>query len=640
MATAALHPKPDQAQTLQHRRSLPRPAVRLAVIDSRSSPYIHFSHFLGTENVSTEMTTKPVTRRLAAILVADVVGYSRLVRADEEATIHALNSLRADIVDQQIAEHSGRIFKLVGDGILAEFPSVVEAVRAAGHIQQAVPVWNANRNATQPIELRIGVNLGDVIVDGDDLHGDGVNVASRLEALAQPGGLCISDAVYEQIRDRIDLVFEYLGEREIKNIDRPVRVWRWATKGSPVESTSKRQSHAEGKPSIAVLPFANMSGDPEQEYFADGMVEDIITGLARMRWLTVIARNSTFAYKGTSPDIRKVGQELCSRYVVEGSVRKAGNQVRLTAQLIEAESGGHRWADRFDGTQDDIFDLQDKVTTGIVAAIEPSIREAEIERAKRKRPDSLDAYDLYLRALDQSYSYTPAGRDAGLSLLEAAIAVEPDYAQAHGVAAFCLQQRFLWGGRAPEDRKAALTHARAVAASRTDDGSTLAFAALALSALASDHDTARVMLDRALELNPSSATAHNAYALLTMMTNQPDKSIFHAECSLRLSPFDPLRHIPECTLAAAKLAGGEAEEALAHVRKGLDATPAFSPGLVTLALCLVRLGRMDDARSTIRRLVEIAPDTQIANLQERYLFSNTLGIDDITTDLRSAGLPE
>lgn len=585
------------------------------------------------------MTTKRVTRRLTAILVADVVGYSRLVRIDEEATIVGFNALRTEIIDKKMAEHNGRIFKLMGDGILAEFPSVVEAVQAAAKIQQELPSWNENRNAEQRIELRIGVNLGDVIVDGEDLYGDGVNVASRLEALAQPGGMCISDAVYEQIRDRTDLSFESVGERQVKNIDRPVRVWQWAGKKPSVEIKTKGKFDNAGKPSIAVLPFTNMSGDPEQEYFADGMVEDIITALARMRWLTVIARNSTFVYKGMSPDIRDVGKDLSVRYVVEGSVRKAGNSVRLSAQLIDTVSGGHLWAGKFSGDLDDVFDLQDSVTAGVVAAIEPSIREAEIERAKRKRPENLDAYDLYLRALEQSYSFTPAGRDAGLSLLEAAIAAEPDYAQAHGVAAFCLQQRFLWGGRAQSDREAALAHARAVAASRTDDAATLAFAALALSALALDHDTARVMLERALELNPSSAIAHNAYALLTMMTGEPDKSAFHSQRSLRLSPFDPLRHIPECALAAAKLSEGAVEVALAHVRKGLDATPAFSPGLVTLALCLVRLGRIEEARSAVRRLIEIAPDTRIANLQERYLFSNTLGVEKIARDLRSAGLP-
>ncbi len=586
------------------------------------------------------MAAARVPRRLAAILAADVVGYSRLIRANEEATLAVLNTLRADIIDPKIAEHHGRIFKLMGDGILAEFPSVVEAVRSAAEIQQALTERNATGAGAQRIEFRIGVNLGDVVVDGDDLQGDGVNVASRLEGVADPGGICISASVYEQVRDRIDLVFEDLGERKVKNIDRPVRAWRWAREALLTADAPKVLLPSHEKPSIAVLPFTNMSGDPDQEYFADGMVEEIITGLARIRWLTVIARNSTFAYKGSSPDVRKVGRELAVRYVVEGSVRKAGNNVRIVAQLIEAETGGQLWAERFSGSLDDVFDLQDQITAGVVAAIEPSVRKAEIERAKRKRPDNLDAYDLYLRALEQSYIYTQAGRDAGLSFLDAAIALDPNYVQAHGVAAFCLQQRYLWGGRAPADREAAVRHAEAVAAARTDDATALAFAALALSALAGRHDAALMMVDRALVQNPSSAIAHNVSALINMILGRADKSRVHAERSLRLSPFDPLRHIPECTLAVARLAAGRHEDALICVRRGLEANPVFSPGLTTLALCLVRLGRIEEARATVRRLVEIAPDTRVATLQERYLFSNGLGIDSIIADLRVAGLPE
>jgi TolB-like protein len=484
------------------------------------------------------------------------------------------------------------------------------------------------------------VNLGDVVVDGDDLQGDGINLASRLEGLAEPGGLCLSAAAYEQVRDRVDLVFEDLGEQMVKNIDRPVHAWRWAREASPTANAPNLPPSGRVKPSIAVLPFANMSGDPDQDYFADGMVEEIITGLARIRWLTVIARNSTFAYKGKSPDVRNVGRELGVRYVVEGSVRKAGGDVRITAQLVEAETGGQLWSDRFTGPLGNVFDLQDQITAGVVAAIEPSVRKAEIERAKRKRPDNLDAYDLYLRALEQSYTFTPAGRSAGLSLLDAAIALDPDYAEAHGVAAFCLQQRYLWGGRAPADREAALRHAEAVAALRSDDATTLALAALALSALGGRHDVALVMVQRALEQNPSSTTAHNASALINMLLGRPEEAEYHAGRSLRLSPFDPLRHIPESTLAVASLAAGQNEAALIHARRSLEANPVFTPGLTTLALCLVRLGRSEEARAAVRRMIEIAPDTRVANLQERYLFANGLGFDRVVADLRVAGLPE
>jgi TolB-like protein len=586
-----------------------------------------------------------VQRRLAAILAADVVGYSRLMGADEAGTRALFNSHLKDLIEPAIARQQGRIVKTLGDGILVEFLSVVDAVQCAVAIQKGMAERNAGSANDGPMIFRIGINLGDVIIEGDDIHGDGVNIAARLEGLADPGGICISGTVFDQVGRKLDLSFDDLGEQSVKNIAEPVRTYRIRIgtgedshpSTAPVE---ERPLLLPDIPSIAVLPFSNMSADPEQEYFADGMVEEIITGLSRIRWLTVIARNSTFSYKGKSPDVRKIGQELAVRYVLEGSVRKSGDRVRITAQLAESEAGGHLWADRFDGSLADVFDLQDQITSGVVAAIEPSIRKAEIERAKRKRPGNLDAYDLYLRALEQSYNYTPAGRDAGLSLLDEAISIDPNYAQAHGVAAFCLQQRFLWGGRAPADREAALIHAEAVAAARTDDATTLAFAALALSALAADHDAALVMVDRALELNPSSAIAHNVYALINMMLGLPDKSVFHAERSLRLSPLDPLRHIPECALSVAKLAVGQPEAALVHVRRGLDATPVFSPGLITLALCLVRLGRIEEARLTTSRLVEIAPDTRIATLQERYLFSNGLGIDRITEDLRLAGLPE
>ncbi len=586
------------------------------------------------------MVTERFERRLAAILVADVVGYSKLINTDEEATIAGLSRLLTEIVRPGIAERGGRIFKLVGDGVLAEFPSVIEAVRAAAELQLALAERNATAEGAQRIEFRIGVNVGDVVVDGDDLHGDGVNVASRLEALAEPGGICISASAHEQVRDRAGISFEDMGEQQLKNMDRPVRAWRWVQETLSAKAQQKAASLPFGKPAIAVLPFTNMSGDRDQEYFADGMVEEIITGLARIRWLTVIARNSSFAYKGKPADMRQVGRELAVRYVVEGSVRKAGNNVRITAQLIEAETGGHLWADRFDGTLEDVFDLQDQITAGVVAAIEPSVRHAEIERAKRKRPGNLDAYDLYLRALDQSYVYTPAGRDAGLSLLDAAIALDPDYAEAHGVAAFCLQQRYLWGGRKAQDRVASLEHAEAVAAARTDDATTLGFAALSLSALGGRHDDALVMVNRALEQNPSSAIAHNVGAIIYMILGQPEKSAAHAEASLRLSPFDPLRHIAESALAVASLAAGQSEAALARVRRALEANPVFTPGLTTLALCMVALGRTDDARATVRRILEIAPDTRLETLHERYLFANGLGIDRVIADLRSAGLPE
>ena len=372
-------------------------------------------------------------RRLAAILVADVVGYSRLIRVDEEGTIAALKALRADLVDPKLAEHHGRIVKLMGDGMLAEFPSVVDAVRAAVETQLAVTEHNSALPEDMRIEFRIGINLGDVLIDGDDIHGDGVNVAARLEGLAETGGICVSGKVYEEVRDRTTFAFEDLGDQEVKNIDRPVRVWRWITEAGMMASVSTKTDEPlplPDKPSIAVLPFENMSGDVEQEYFAGGIAEDIITALSRVGWFFVIARNSSFAFKGRAGDVKQVARELGIRYVLEGSVRKGGARLRVSAQLIDATTGNHIWADRYDGGLDDVFDLQDRITESVVGAIEPKLRHFEIDRALRKQPNSLDAYDYVLRASAHLAAFRKSDYQAARPLLAKAIELEPRYATA------------------------------------------------------------------------------------------------------------------------------------------------------------------------------------------------------------------
>ena len=348
------------------------------------------------------MSGERVERRLTAILAADVAGYSRLMGQDEAGTLARLRAHRRELIDPKIAEHKGRIVKTTGDGILIEFPSVVEAVACAVAVQRGMAERNTPVPEDQRIVFRVGVNLGDIIVEGDDIHGDGVNVAARLEGIAEPGGICVSGIVHDQVRDKLDLTFEDMGETALKNIARPVRVYR--VQLAPAETALTASSvkptptlALPDKPSIAVLPFQNMSGDPEQEYFADGMVEEITTAIARLPWLFVIARNSSFTYKGKAVDVKQVGRELGVRYVLEGSVRKAGQQVRITGQLIDTATGAHIWADRIDGTLDDIFELQDQVASSVAGAIEPKLRLAESERASRKPTDSLDAYDLYLR---------------------------------------------------------------------------------------------------------------------------------------------------------------------------------------------------------------------------------------------------
>ncbi len=389
------------------------------------------------------MPPERVERKLAAVLAADVAGYSRLMGADEEGTLARLKAHRAEVIDPKIAEHRGRVVKTTGDGILIEFSSVVDAVRCATEVQRAMAERNAEIPDVKRIEFRVGINLGDIIIDGSDIHGDGVNIAARLEGIANPGTTYISDSSYQQVRDKLAIDFEDMGEHQLKNIARPVRVYRVQLGGTPANESPTLA--LPDKPSIAVLPFQNMSGDPEQEYFADGIVEEIITALSRMRWLFVIARNSSFVYKAKAIDVKQVGRELGVRYVLEGSVRKAANRVRITGQLVDTTKGAHLWADRFDGGLDDIFDLQDQVTASVVGAIAPTLEKAEIERAKRKPTESLDAYDYYLRGMANVHLWTKEANSEALRLFYKAIELDPDFASAYGMAAWCYAWR-KWNG--------------------------------------------------------------------------------------------------------------------------------------------------------------------------------------------------
>jgi adenylate cyclase len=381
-------------------------------------------------------------RRLAAILAADVVGYSRLIRADEEGAIAALKALRANLIDPLISKNNGRIVKLMGDGMLLlmgdgmllEFASVVDAVRTAVETQAAVAEYNAGLPEDQRIEFRIGVNLGDVVIDGDDIHGDGVNIAARLESLGEPGGICVSDKVYEEVRDRTGFTFEDMGEQEVKNINRPVRVWRWVAGATPKadgSATKEGTLPLPNKPSIAVLPFDNMSGDPDQDYFADGISEDIITELSRFRSLFVIARNSSFSYKGKSVKVQEVGADLGVQYLVEGSVRKSGERVRITVQLVEAATGNHIWAHRYDQNLEEIFAVQDEVTQSIVATLPGLLEQADARRAERKHTENMTAYDHVMRGNQYLNRLTPEDNVNAQRMYEKAISLDPQYAHAH-----------------------------------------------------------------------------------------------------------------------------------------------------------------------------------------------------------------
>ena len=440
-----------------------------------------------------------------AILAGDVAGYSRLMGTDEEGTLARLNAHRRELLEPKIAEHRGRIVKRTGDGILIEFGSAIDAARCAIEQQRGMAQRNAQEPADRRIELRIGIHVGDIIIDEGDIFGDGVNIAARLEGIAEPGGICVSDDTFRQVRGKIDATFEDAGEQQLKNIELPVRVYRINLDKTELK-TQKISASTEG-PSIAVLPFQNMSGDPEQEYFVDGIVEDIITGLSRMKWLFVIARNSSFAYKGRSVDVKQVGRGLGVRYVLEGSLRKAPDRIRITCQLIETANGTHVWAERYDRPLGNIFEVQDEITLSVVGAIEPSLRQAEIERAKRKRPDSLDAYDLYLRALPHAQVAMPGDGEKALLWLHKSLALEPDYPAAHALAAWCYEQRYLRGGMHEADKVAALQHARAALAAGADDATTLATAGFVIGLVEHDYEAAMNAIDRALVLNGSSALA-------------------------------------------------------------------------------------------------------------------------------------
>lgn len=381
------------------------------------------------------MVTERVERRLTAILAADVAGYSRLMGADEEGTLAQLKAHRRTLVDPNITEHRGRIVKTTGDGMLVEFASVVDALRCAVEVQQGMAKRNAQVPQDKRIDFRVGINVGDIIIEPHDIYGDGVNIAARLEGIAEPGGICVSARVQEDAQGKLEIAFEDAGEQQLKNIARAVRVYRVRLSGAA--QGQRPALPLPDKPSIAALPFQNMSGDPEQEYFADGVVEEIITALSRFRNLFVIARNSSFTYKGRAVDVKQVGRELGVRYVLEGSVRKTASRVRITGQLIDASTGAHLWADRFDGELEDIFDVQDNVTMNVVGAIAPKLEQAEIERAKRKPTAVLDAYDLYLRALSQVHKMTPETLAEAISLSKIALQLDPQYAAAAGLVAWC-----------------------------------------------------------------------------------------------------------------------------------------------------------------------------------------------------------
>src|SRR6516225_1562427 len=479
-----------------------------------------------------------VERRLAAILAADVAGYSRLMGTDEEGTLERLRALRRELLDPKIAERRGRLVKTTGDGLLVEFASVVDALRCAAEIQAAMAETNAGSPADKRIELRVGINVGDIVVEDGDIFGDGVNVAARLEGLAEPGGICVSARVQEDAAGRLDLAFEDIGEQQLKNIARPVRAYRVATATGSATTRPSANPPLPDKPSIAVLPFQNMSGDPEQEYFVDGMVEEIITALSRIRWLFVIARNSTFTYKGRAVDLKRVGRELGVRYLLEGSVRKGGNRVRITAQLIEAETGAHLWTDRFDGSLADVFDLQDRVATSVAGVIEPALQAAETRRARARPTSDLTAYDLYLRAFELVGAWSKEPTLHAIELLARAIERDPRYGIALAFAGFCRSLLFCsgWADDPEATRRQGIELSQRALQAAGDDPVVLAWVSVALINFDQDVAPTIGLIDRSLGLNPGSALGWANSGWVRVVAGDADRAIADFATADRLDP--------------------------------------------------------------------------------------------------------
>ncbi len=584
-------------------------------------------------------------RRLAAVLAADVAGYSCLMGADEEGTLARLKAVRKALVDPTIAAHRGRIVKTTGDGMLVEFASAVDAVRCGVEIQRGMAEQNTAVPQDMRIEFRIGIHVGDIIFDENDIFGDGVNIAARLEGIAEPGGVCMSNDAYRQVRGKVDIVCDDLGPQPLKNIAEPMQAWRVQLTGQPPSGvrTGSAVSQPQApplpdKPSIAVLPFQNMSGDPEQEYFADGMVEDIITALSQFKSLFVIARNSSFTYKGKMVDIKQVGRELGVRYVLEGSVRKSGNRVRITGQLIEAATGAHLWAEKIDGALEDVFELQDEVTVRVAGAIAPSITQAEINRAHVKPTSNLDAYDCFLRALPPYYQLTRKGNDVAVGFMRKAIALDPGYALAKAFLAFNYLTRRVQGWGEADDRERGLMLAREAIADDGNDPSVLRWAGHTLG-FWGDYDRALAVLEKAARLNVNGSQVLSSLGwVMIYACVDPDRAISHFERAMRLSPCDPEISFMLSGIAGCHFTAGRYEDSLSFSQKSIDDTPRFVGAHRTKIAALVNLGRLEEARAAAAEFLTYDPAFTISTRLPR--FRDAAVRQRYYDALKAAGLPE
>jgi adenylate cyclase len=590
---------------------------------------------------------EPVERRLAAVLATDVAGYSRLMGRDEERTLANLKSFRKTLVDPAIAAHRGRIVKTTGDGMLVEFASAVDAARCAVEVQRSMAAQNADVPQDLRIEFRIGIHVGDIIIDDNDIFGDGVNIAARLEGIAEPGGICISDDAHRQIRGKINIAFDDIGEQTLKNIVEPMRAWhiRLAGEAAPAIRSSPPPIRVQDlalpdKPSIVVLPFDNMSAEPGQDYLADGIVEAITAALSCIRSFFVIARSSAFTYKGRATNARDIGRELGVAYLLEGSVQKVGNRLRIIVQLIETEGGAHVWSSRFDGAIEDFFDLEDRITEQVAGALQPSIRIAEIERSRRKRPQDLGSYDYTMRAMPHVWALEKDESAKALELLERALAIDPEYPLALSLAGWCHAQRsvYNWSDDIAASQAMARSLAERAAEMSGDDPVILAVLG-AVHTFVRNHGTARVLLERAVALDPNAAWAWSRLGWIENYADQPQKAIEDFERALRLSPIDPMNFNNYVGIGSAHEVAQEYDEAAAFYRRALEERRNASWIYRHMASSLSGAGRIEEAKQAFAEMMRSYPGLTVSKFKQAMVFS-VATVDRMAENLRRLGLPD
>ena len=587
-------------------------------------------------------------RRLAAVLASDVAGYSRLMGADEEGTLARLKAIREALVDPTLAEHRGRIVKTTGDGMLVEFASAVDAVRCALEVQHRMAGQNSGLPPETRIEFRMGIHVGDIIIDDNDIFGDGVNIAARLEGIAEAGGFCISDDAQRQVRGKVDIAFDDMGPQSLKNIAEPMRAWRARLDGDTSTSAVAKAAAESApllalpdKPSIAVLPFQNMSGDPEQEYFADGMVEDITTALSRNGLLFVISRNSSFTYKGKAIDVKQVGRDLGVRYVLEGSVRKIGNRIRITGQLIDASTNAHLWADRFDGGIEDVFDLQDQVTSSVIAAIAPKIELAEMQRSAQKT-ENLQAYDYYLRGQALIYQFSREGNEGAITLFRKAISLDPNFTMAHaGIAAWRITSKaFAWTRYSDQELAEIESQTRHLVKLGADDARVLAPAGQVMSFVLGNAEEGASLLRQAVNLDPNFSTARLWYGNASLYVGELDTAVEQYKSALRLSPREPRIFLAQTGLASVYLMKSDYEEASKWATAAVLQASNFAPAHRIAAACYAMAGRMEEAKKACELLLKLDPSLRVSGVYERSPYRRPEHLKKLQEALRLAGIPE